>query len=135
MAEHTVTTCTNGGDIQFTIEEGEKKDIPAPEAYTSGYDTMKAMVLSKRVSAWVFRVENLEGDMERAFTVILSQATPYLRAKLESLLTWDTMRKAHDLMGLMKELKTLSHRFDESTSNHNIEYLLLLQRFLCVPSA
>ena len=41
------TTSTSGGDIQFTIEEGEKKDIPAPEAYTSGDDAMKAMVLSK----------------------------------------------------------------------------------------
>ena len=57
-------TCTNGGDIQFTIEEGEKKDIPAPEAYTSGDDAMQAMVLSKQVSAWVFHVEKLEGNME-----------------------------------------------------------------------
>ena len=81
------------------------------------------------MSAWVFRVEKLEGNMERAFTVILGQATPYLRAKLEALITWDAMRKAHDLMGLLKELKTLSHRFDESTSNHNVKYLLLLQRF------
>ena len=120
-------TCTNGGDIQFTIEEGEKKDIPAPAAYTSGDDTMKTIVLSKRVSAWVFRVKKLEGNMERAFTVILGQATPYLRAKLKALITWDAMRKAHDLMGLLKELKTLSHRFDESTSNHNVKYLLLLR--------
>jgi hypothetical protein len=129
VAEHMATTCTNGGDIQFTIEEGEKKDVPAPQAYTSGDDAMKAMVLSKRVSAWVFRVEKLEGNMERAFTVILGQSTPYLRAKLEALVTWDAMRKGHDLMGLLKELKTLSHRFDESTSNHNVEYHLLLQRF------
>ena len=47
VAEHMAITCTNGVDIQFTIEEGEKKDIPAPEAYTSGDDAMKAMVLSK----------------------------------------------------------------------------------------
>ena len=59
------------GDIQTTLEEQEKKQIPDPEPYTRGDDDMKKIVLNKRVAAWVSRTDTLDSNMEKAFTVII----------------------------------------------------------------
>ena len=67
------TTCLNGGDIQTTIEEQEKKDIPDPEPYTRGDNDMQKIVLNKRVAAWVARTDTLDSKMEKTSTVIIGQ--------------------------------------------------------------
>ena len=60
------------------------------------------MVLSKKLCDWVLHTKELDRNMEQAFTVILRQADMYLRAKLEAIPSWDTMRKAYDLMILSR---------------------------------
>ena len=61
---------------------------------------------------------------------MLGQCTDYLRSCLEGQEKWEATSNERDLLGLLKSIKSLSHKYDEDTEYHHVAYHTLPRRFM-----
>ena len=76
------------------------------------------------------RVENLRINLSTAYSLVLGKCTDYLRSGLEKQKKWETMLNKQDLLGPLKSVKSLSHKYDKDTKYHHVAYHMLLRCFI-----
>ena len=54
----------------------------------------------------------------------------YLRSGLKGQEKWETTSNEWELLGILKSVKSLSHKYDEDTEYHHVSYNTLLRRFV-----
>ena len=75
-------------------------------------------------------MEKLRINLSTAYGLVLGQCTDYLRSRLEGQDKWEATSNERDLIGLLKSIKSLSHKYNEDTEYHHIAYHTLLRRFM-----
>ena len=76
------------------------------------------------------RVEKLRINLSMAYVLMLGQCTNYLRSRLEGQEKWETMSNKWDLLGLLKIVNSLSHKYDKDTEYYHVAYHTLLRHFM-----
>ena len=78
----------------------------------------------------VKRVENISINLSTACGLVIGQCTDYLRSCIEGQEVWEETPNERDLLGLIKSIKSLSHKYDEDMGYHHIVYHTLFRRFM-----
>ena len=76
------------------------------------------------------RVENLGTNLSTAYGLVFGQCMNYLWLRLEGQDKWELTSNEQDLIGLLKIIKYLSHKYDEDTNYHHIAYHTLFHGFM-----
>ena len=76
------------------------------------------------------RVEKVRINLRTAYGLVLGKHTDYLQSHLEGQVKWETTSNERDLLGLLKIVKSLSHKCDKDTEFDHIVYHTLLRRFM-----
>ena len=76
------------------------------------------------------RVEKLCINMSKSYGLVIGQCNDYLQSRLENKEKWETTLNEKDLLGILKIVKSLSHKYDEGTEYHHVSYHTLLRRFM-----
>ena len=61
------------------------------------------------------RVEKLRINLSTAYVLVLGHCTYYMRSCLEGQEKWETTLNERDLIGPLKIVKSLLHKYDEDT--------------------
>ena len=72
------------------------------------------MLMGKQLSEWVSRTSKLLVNMGQVYNVILRQSTTFTRLKLDGLKIWEEMSESSDLITLMKGIKGLVFRNNDT---------------------
>ena len=72
------------------------------------------MLMGKQLSEWVSRASKLLVNMGQLYNVILRQSTTFTRLKLDGLKVWEEMSESSDLITLMKGIKGLVFRNNDT---------------------
>ena len=118
-------TFDNPGDIQTTIEQMEKYEIPMPlepDNYgTEDENKTEALIFEKQINRYILREELLNNNITKVFSLVWGQCTDTLKAKLESTNNWKDIQKNKDALQLLKEIKNIIFKFeDESYPMHSL---------------
>ena len=76
------------------------------------------------------RVEKLSINLITAYGLVLGKCKDYLRSRLKGQEKWETTSNKRDLLGIIKSVKSLSHKYKEDTLYHHVAYHTLLCRFM-----
>ena len=118
-----------GGDFETSIRNGKVFDPawPDPVGPTSAAtNTMLQAKYGTREKS----VDKLCINLSTAYGVVLGKCTYYLRSCLEGQEKWETTSNKQDLLKLLKNVKSLSHKFDNDTEYHHVAYYALLCCFM-----
>ena len=114
VAEYFGQTATYGTDIQYTITKESTKVTARPVKVNTGDADIDKMMLGKQLSEWVLRTVKLSANMGQTYNVIIGQSTNSTRSKLDSLKGWEAMLESLDLIALMKGIKVLIFRHNDT---------------------
>ena len=65
-----------------------------------------------------------------AYGLVLGQCTDYLRSRIEVQYKWEENLNKQDMIGLIKSIKLILHKYDEDTEYHHVTYHTLLRQFM-----
>ena len=69
-------------------------------------------------------------NLSTEYGLLLGQCTNYLRSRIEEQEKWETTLNERDLLGLLKRVKYLSHKYDEDTEYHHEAYHTILRHYM-----
>ena len=75
-------------------------------------------------------MEKLRINLSTAYGLVIEQCTDYLRLRLEGQEKWEATSNECDLLGILKIIKSLSHKYDNDTEDHHVAYHTLLRQFI-----
>ena len=75
-------------------------------------------------------MEKLRINLSTEYGLVLGQCTDYLQSRLEGQEIWEETSNKRDLLGLIKSIKSLLHKYDKDTEYHHVAYHTLLRRFM-----
>ena len=75
-------------------------------------------------------MENLHTNLITAYGLKLGQCNDFLQSRLEGQEKWEKTSNERDLLGLLKSVKSLSHKYDKDTEYHRVAYHTLLRQFM-----
>ena len=110
-----------GGDIKWSLENLEKYNIDEPEDLPDDHTNTQELIWKKRVEEYVKRDIALTENLKTVYSLVWGQCTDILKAKLEALTVYTKIKKDYDVIGLLKQIKTITYKFEE----HNYIYLSL----------
>jgi hypothetical protein len=111
--EYVGCTYTYRGDMRWAIENEQNlmvevpKDLPVES--TSATDKK---IWEKRIDEFVKRDIKLNENCKILYSLILGQCIDYMRAKLESLIDYEKMNGAFDVITHIKSIKGLTYQFE-----------------------
>ena len=123
------TKLKGNSDAKTSIRNGKVFDTAWPDPDILNTSATKAM-LQAEYGTREKRAGNLLINLSTAYGLVLGQCKDYLRLRLEGQEKWETMLNEQDLIGLLKIVKSLLHKYDEDTEYHHIAYQRLLRRFM-----
>ena len=123
------TKLEGGGDIETSIRNGKVFDPAWPDPVGPNTAATKAM-LQAEYRTRAKRVEKLRIIPRTAYSLVLGQCTDYLQSCLEGQEKWEVTSNERDLLGLLKSIKSLLHKYDEDTEYHHVAYHTLLQQLM-----
>ena len=123
------TKLEGGGDVKTSIRnrkvfEPEWTDPVGPNPVAT-----RAM-LQAEYGTRAKRVEKICINLRTGYGLVLGKCTDYLRLCIEGQKRWEEMSNDWDLIGLIKIIKSLSHKYDEETEYHHVAYNTLICQFM-----
>ena len=109
------------GNAKTSIWNGKVFKPAWPDLVLTNPAATKAM-LQVEYRRRANRVEKLRINLSIAYGLVLGQCTDYLRSCLERQEKWERMSNEQDLLGLLKIVKSLSHKYNEETEYHHVAY-------------
>lgn len=107
----------NPRDIQQALETLRIPvlDLPMPpEGYDEGKATKtEALLFEKKLQRHILREEALNDNLSKAFSLVIGQCTENLKAKLESLTVWPSLKVNKNAIALLEVMKNIVFRFEE----------------------
>ena len=76
------------------------------------------------------RVGKLCINMSTEYGLVLGHCTYYLRLRLEVQEKWEATLNERYLLGLLKSIKSLLHKYDKDTKYRHVEYHTFLCHFM-----
>jgi hypothetical protein len=115
----------NPRDIQDALESLKIPVIGlpiAPEGYDDGTATKtETLLFEKKLQRHILSEETLNDNLAKAFSLVIGQCTENLKAKLESLTQWQTLKTNKNVISLLEEVKIIVFKFEEqSYSMHSL---------------
>ena len=121
-----LSTKLEGGDkIKMLIWNGKAFEPTWPDPVRPNPEATKAM-LQEECSTRAKRMKNLHINLSTAYGLVLGQCTGYLRSLLEGQEKLETTSNDWYLLRLLKNVKSLMHKYDKDTKYHHISYHTLL---------
>ena len=114
VADYFSWTAKYGTDIQYTIMKESPKVNTRPVKANTVNAEIDKMLLGKQLSEWVSQTSKLSVNMGKLYNVILRQSMTFNRSKIESLKGWEAMSESLYLIALMKGIKGLIFRNDDT---------------------
>ena len=121
--------CVHEGDVKMSSRNGKVFEPAWPDLVGPNPVATKAM-LQAEYGTRSKRAEKLRINLSTAYGLVLGQCTEYLRSRLEGQEKWETTSNERDLLGLLKSVKSLSHKYDKETEYHHVGYHTLLRHFM-----
>ena len=126
------TKLKGNSDAKTSIRNGKLFDPAWLDPVGPNPEATKAM-LQAEYRTRAKRVEKICSKMRTAYGLVLGQCTYYLRSRLEGQEKLETMSNEWDLLGILKIVKSLSHKYDEDMEYHHIAHHTLLRHFMYSP--
>jgi hypothetical protein len=114
MAEHIGSSFMYGADIRWSLEHEQLFVIPKPQKLPDKADAIDKRIWEKEIDEYVKRKGKLEENCRKLFSLVLGQCTDYLKAKLESLASYPSMKENFDVFQLIKSVKGVTFKFEDS---------------------
>ena len=117
------TRLEGGGDIKTSIRNGKVFDLAWPDPAAT-----KAM-LHVEYRTRENRVDKLHINLSTAYAygLVIGQCTDCLRSRLGGQEIWEATSNKRDLLGLLKSINSLSHKYDKDMKYHHVSYHTLLR--------
>ena len=84
-----------------------------PLAPSGTTDEVERMILTKKVDAYVKRDSILDGNIQKAYSLMLGQCTELLKINLKTTTDWMTVSTDFGLLGLMKTIRSVIFKFED----------------------
>jgi hypothetical protein len=114
MAEYIGSNFTYGADIRWSLEHEEEFVVPKPISLGDTADAIDKRIWEKEIDEYVKRKAKHGDNCRNLFSLILGQCTDYLKAKLESLASFPTMKEDFDVFQLIKAVKGATFLLEDS---------------------
>jgi hypothetical protein len=120
ISEYVGAEYRNGGDITSSLLNETKFEIPVPptpefvnpEALTPQEHT-KRMIFKGLIDSYIKRVATLDGNIQKAYHLIIGQCTNLLQSKLKQQAQWSDISQAQDDIALITLIKTITFKFED----------------------
>ena len=126
MTAYLITKLKGGSDVKTSNRNGKVFDPAWKDLVGPNPAATKAM-LQAEYGTRVKKVDKLRINLSTAYGLVLGQYTDYLRSRLEGQEIWENTSNERDLIGLIKSIKSLSHKYDKDTEYHHVAYHTLLR--------
>ena len=124
----------HGGDIKMTLDRCEEYTIPEPTdpvVVRGLVDIMAAdgvtvvrkaedqltyaekKTFDKELTSYINRKENLQRDMEKAFSIIYGQCSLQLQHKLKNSERWETISSTQNVINLLELIKMIVYKYKD----------------------
>jgi hypothetical protein len=114
MAEYIGSNFTYGADIRWSLEHEKEFVVPKPISLDATADAIDKRIWEKEIDEYVKRKAKHGDNCRTLFSLILGQCTDYLKAKLESLASFPTMKEDFDVFQLIKDVKGTTFLLEDS---------------------
>jgi hypothetical protein len=114
IAAYIGTKYTYGADIQWSLEHEKEFVIPKPTPLAAAADDIDKRIWEKEIDEYVKRKSKLESNCRTLFSLIHGQCTEYLKAKLEALTVFPSMKENFNVFKLIKAVKGVTFRLEDS---------------------
>jgi hypothetical protein len=92
IAAYIGTKYTFGADIRWSLEHEKEFVIPKPTPLAAAADDINKRIWEKEIDEYIKRKSKLESNCRTLFSLIHGQCTEYLKAKLEALAGFPSMK-------------------------------------------
>ena len=123
------TKLEGGGDGETSIRKGKVFELAWPDPVGPNPAATKAM-LKAEYRTRANRLEKLRINLSMAYGLVLGQCTDYLRSLLEGQEKWEATSNEPDMLGLLKSIKYLSHKYNKDTDYHHVSYHALPRPYM-----
>jgi hypothetical protein len=94
------------------VENEKMFPVPFPKDVTADAGATVKRIWERRVDEYVNHENKLAANCETVFSLMLGQCSESMRAKLESLDSYENMKDGFDTIALIKAIKGLIYQFD-----------------------
>jgi hypothetical protein len=116
IAEYVGSNYSYGADIRWTLEHEALFVVKRPKK-PDDMDEIDTMIFKKEVDEYVKRREKHGENCRTLFSLIMGQCSDYLKAKLGSLPIYLDIKESFDVLCLIKSIKQITYKLEESTYN------------------
>ena len=115
LESYVGTKFDRGGDIQKTVENLERITIPPPMEIADDATTTQTMIAKKQIDLYVMRLQQLEDNIQKLYSVVWGQCTELLQAKLEALPDFKSrIKDKYDGIELLKSIQVIMYKFEDN---------------------
>jgi hypothetical protein len=97
-----------GADIRWSLEHEALFVVPRPTKPANGADAIDTRIFEKEVDEYVKRKAKHTENSRKLFSLIISQCTEYLRAKLKALPEYLGIKEDFNVFNLIKAIKGIT---------------------------
>ena len=123
------TKIERSGDIETSIRKGRVFEPSWPDPVRPNPESTES-VLQAEYMTRSKEVEKLNINLSTAYGLVICQCTDYLWSIIEGQDKWETISNEWDLLGILKSVKSLLHKYDKYTEYHHVAYHTLLCGFM-----
>ena len=123
------TKLEGDGDVKTSIRNGKVFEPAWPDLVRTNPATTKSMIQAeygKRDK----NVEKLCINLSKEYGLVLGQCTDYLWSHIQGQEKLETKSNKQELLGLLKSVKSLPHKYGKDTEYHHAAYHTLLRHFM-----
>ena len=106
VCEYVGINYTNGTDVRVSIEQMEKLIIPIYDVGPNA-TPLERRIWEKEVDGAVKRRSILEQNLKTLYSLLWGQCAPAMRAKIESLTGYESVKAASDSIGLIQGIRNI----------------------------
>ncbi|CAB9520834.1 unknown protein [Seminavis robusta] len=104
-------TYKHGNHTKRCLEEGRRIALTVPEDPADAATVTEKEIWKQEVSAYVKKKNEVETNMENAYSLIFGQCSEGVRAKLESMINHKEIKEAGDPVRLLNNIQTVMLQF------------------------
>lgn len=107
IAKYMGAEYKRGGDIRSTIEKETKCTIPLPTKPATNANALVTKIFNKQVDSYVERMEQLNENIQKAYSLVLGQWTKLMKSKIKQSNDWKTVSTKFNVIDLLAIIKAI----------------------------
>ena len=129
MTAYPRTKFKGSGYVKTSIRNGKVFELEWLDLVGPTPTATKA-VLQAEYGTREKRVRKICINLKTAYGLVIGKCTNYLQSCFEGQDKQETMSNKHNLLELLKSVKSLLHKYDKYMEYHHVAYHTLLRRFM-----